>query len=272
MRRDFSIDLNLALCLADAADQVSLKWFRRGGENKLKPDRSLVTTADVEIERVLRDILARERPLDIVYAEELSDHRCQIALDSPTWVIDPIDHTTHFARGDPNYGTLIALMVNGVAHVGAVSAPSLGYRWWAMRGGGAWVNGNQMSVSTTDRITEAHMAIAGHREWVGRYHWPATERLMNDIAYVCGTEGGFFPAMKVASSQLDAFAEPWGALWDHAALALIVEEAGGSATTFDGGIARGGTLLVSNRLLHDHLISYFKDIAPRAGKKHETQD
>jgi hypothetical protein len=181
-------------------------------------------------------------------------------MGAPTWVIDPIDHTRHFARGDPNYGTLIALVSEGVAYVGVVSAPSLGFRWWAIRGGGSWVNGATMSVSSTDRIEDAHLAIAGHREWVGRYNWTATERLMNDVAYPSGTEGGFLPAMKVASAQLDAFAEPWGELWDHAAVALIVEEAGGRATTFDGGIAQGGTLLVSNRRLHDHLLRYFEDI------------
>jgi histidinol-phosphatase len=268
MSRDFLCDLDLALRLADCADAVSLKWFQRGGESKLKLDGSPVTAADLEIERTLRKIIKRKSPFDLIYGEEFSDHSHQFTLDSPTWVIDPIDHTRHFARGDPNYGTLVALIVEGVVCVGVVSAPSMGYRWWASRGGGAWVNGNQMSVSSTDQIAKAHVAIAGHREWVGRYHWPTTERLMNDVAYACGTEGGFLPAMKVASSQLDAFAEPWGSLWDHAALDLIVNEAGGSATTFDGGIARGGTLLVSNRLLHDRLLNYFQDIALGAGNEY----
>jgi len=272
MVRDFLADLDLAQRLAQSADDVSLKWFRRGGDARLKLDGSIVTAADLQIERTLRDILEAERPSDLMYGEELSDHSQQFTLASPTWVIDPIDHTRHFARGDPNYGSLVTLVVDGVARVGVVSAPSLGYRWWAIRGGGAWVNGIRMSVSTISRVGEAHVAIAGHREWVGKYQWPATERLMNDVAYACGTEGGFLPAMKVASSQLDAFAEPWGALWDHAALALIVEEAGGRATTFDGGIARGKTLLVSNRFLHDPLLSYFHEILSGTGEGHASGD
>lgn len=155
-----------------------------------------------------------------------------------------------------------------MACVGVVSAPSMAYRWWATQGGGAWVNGRRMSVSMTDQLADAHVAVAGHREWVGRYHWPAVETLMNIVSYVCGTSGGFLPAMKVADAQLDAFAEPWGALWDHVALALIVEEAGGSATTFDGGSARGGTLLVSNRSLHARLLTHFTDIVGKEGNEH----
>jgi len=185
MGRDFPADLELAKRLMDIADAISLKWFRKISASSVKVDGSPVTLADVEIEHALRDILAAERPSDCVYGEETSDHGSPVTLESPTWIIDPIDHTRHFARGDPNYGTLIALVVDGITRVGAISAPSLGYRWTAIQGGGAWVNGEKMAVSSTEIVANAHVALAGHREWINKYNWPATNRLVDDASYVC---------------------------------------------------------------------------------------
>jgi histidinol-phosphatase len=257
MTRDFNDDLKLAHCLADGADAISLRWFGRAGRQDKKADGSPVTVADLEIERHFRALIGSERPCDSCFGEELSEHTKAIEFDAPTWVLDPIDHTRHFARGDPNYGCLIALIVEGLARVAVVSAPSLGLRWTAARGCGAFQNGERISVSTIGELGQAHLAVAGHREWINRHDWRRVSRLMDGVAYVCGTEGGFLPAMKVASAQLDAFVEPWGALWDHAALALIVQEAGGRTSTLAGGTPAGGSLLASNGVLHDQLLDYF---------------
>lgn len=258
MTRDFNDDLKLAHRLADDADASCLRWFGQTGRHGAKADGSPVTAADLEIERHIHALLGSERPCDVCFGEELSDHAKGIAIDAPTWIVDPIDHTRHFARGDPNYASLIALIVEGVARVALVSAPSFGLRWAAIRGGGAFRNGARISVSTVDEIGHAHLALAGHREWINQHDWHRVSELMDGLGYVCGTEGGFLPAMKVASGQLDAFAEPWGALWDHVALALIVEEAGGRATTLAGTDAVGGSLLASNGFLHDQLLDYFR--------------
>lgn len=263
--RPLSDDLKLAHHLADTADAISLRWFNCDTAPARKADKTPVTAADLEIEQQLESIIHTERPSDIVLGEEFSSHVECTSSAAPTWVIDPIDHTHHFVRGDPNYGSLIALVIDGQACAAVVSAPSLGLRWSAARGQGAMFNDERISVSKTSDLGLAHLALAGHREWIHQHDWGEVARLMNRVDYVCGTAGGFLPAMQVANGQLDVFAEPWGALWDHAALVLIVEEAGGRASTLSGAPATGGSLLVTNSVLHDEVLEYFSGKSRQRG-------
>lgn len=259
--RSLADDLKLAHYMADAADVLCRRAFGVATLTTSKPDGSPVSAVDVEVERSIRNILREHRPDDAVFGEELSEGGAPLTADA-VWIIDPLDHTRHFTRADPNYGVLIALMIGGIAEVAVVSAPSLAHRWSAARGEGANGDGKRLQTSRTPLIEQAHLALAGHREWVNGYDWRAVSKLMDQVGYLCGTPGGFYPAMQVAAGQLDAFVEPWGAVWDHAALALIVEEAGGRATTLTGTAPTGGSLLVSNRVLHDQLLDHFATTAP----------
>src|SRR5580693_1644751 len=129
-------DLTLALTLADRADMLTRARF---GALDLridtKPDLTPVTDADRAVETELREILARERPNDSIVGEEFGGNT---TFTGRQWIIDPIDGTKNFVRGVPVWATLIALLQDGVAVVGAVSAPALQRRWWAARGGGAF--------------------------------------------------------------------------------------------------------------------------------------
>jgi len=257
MARDFDLDLGLALQLADVADAISLRRFNQSTEIVVKADGSPVTSADLEIERELRARIGTERPADGILGEEFGQANQGHSGDLPTWTIDPIDHTRHFIRGNPEYATIISLIVEGRPRVGVVSAPGLGRRWHASEGSGAWSSGKRITVSHVGTLASAHLAIAGHREWIERYDWAGVSALLDTVAYPCGTAGGFLPGMLVATAQLDAFVEPWGSKWDHAATAIIVQEAGGRASTICGGVAAGGSLLVSNGALHDQLLAFF---------------
>ncbi len=259
--RNATDDLKLAHYMADAADILCRRAFGMAGSTTKKADGSPVSAVDVEVERAITNLIREHRPDDEVFGEEHSEGG-EPLTDDAVWIIDPLDHTRHFTRVNPNYGVLIALMVGGIAEVAVVSAPSLNHRWGAARGQGANGNGKRLQTSATPLVEQAHLALAGHREWVNRYDWGSVLKLMDRVSYLCGTPGGFYPAMQVAAGQLDAFVEPWGAVWDHAALALIVEEAGGRATTLKGMAPTGGSLLVSNRLLHDELLDYFANPAP----------
>lgn len=258
MNRNWQDDLAFALKVADAADAVSLCRFEQGLPAHAKADGTLVSAADLDVEKVIRELVADQRPDDLVLGEEESESHATVDFESPVWIIDPIDHTCHFLRRNPDYATLIALVADGVTRAAVVSAPSLGKRWCALRGEGAWAGGSRLLVSATRRLRSVHLGLAGHREWLDRYRWASISRLLDSVEYPYGTAGGFGAAMMVASAQLDAFAEPWGAIWDHAATALIVEEAGGRASTLEGQSPRGGSLLVSNGHLHDELLTYFQ--------------
>ena len=132
----WSRDLTLAFALADAADFVSLSHF---ADEQLrtthKSDGTPVSQVDFDTERAMLDLVRRVRPDDAVVGEEIGP---QPGSATRRWIFDGIDGTHNFALGRPGWATAIALEADGEIVVGLVSAPALGRRWWATRGGGAW--------------------------------------------------------------------------------------------------------------------------------------
>lgn len=250
-------DLILAHKMADFSDILCLSTFQKISKVKYKIDKTPVTELDIEIENLFRSMLQKDRPNDIIIGEELGGIEFNIENEKRKWIIDPIDHTRHFIKGNTDYGTLISLVINGHPSLGLISMPSLKCRWWAIEGGGAWFNGNKISVSNTKFINSVHLGIAGHIEWHEIFDWNLISNLIKSVEYTYGTSGGFAPAMLVASASLDAFVEPWGSIWDHTATSVIITEAGGKASTLDGRLASSGSLLVSNGILHDEILGYF---------------
>ena len=236
-------DLELALRLADAADAISLPRFRSGLAIETKPDLTPVTEADRAVEAELRRLLTEERPDDAVLGEEGG----AAGAGSRRWIVDPIDGTRNYARGIPVWATLIALESDGVVSVGVVSAPALGRRWWAERGGGGYANGEPMHVSAIGRVEEAVLSFSiendvpalAHRAWHAR------------------GLGDFWAHMLVAEGAVDGAVDAIGiSEWDVAAVQVIVEEAGGRFSGFDG-VSRidSGTAITSNGLLHEELLA-----------------
>jgi histidinol-phosphatase len=246
-------DLRLALELADAADAITMVAFRSAGLRvETKPDLSPVTEADRGVERELRARIAAERPGDAVVGEEFG-----VSGDSGSrrWYLDPIDGTKNFVRGVPVFATLIGLQRDGKMVVGACSAPALGARWWASRGGGAFADGRRIHVSTVRGINDAHLAYDDVR---GFEKCGLGERFL-DLARHCWRSrgfGDFWSHVLVAEGAVDIAVEPEVNPWDLAPLQVIVEEAGGRFTDL-GGVARidGGSAVSSNGLLHDNVLA-----------------
>jgi histidinol-phosphatase len=236
-------DLRLALALADAADAITMRSFQTTFTVRTKADRTPVTEVDEAVERAIRATLERERPDDGIVGEEFGAR----GRASRRWIIDPIDATKNFIRGIPIFGTLIALE----NEVGVISAPALNRRWWAARGEGAFCNGVAIRVSTVSSIGEAMLAgleIDEHVLALGRA-----------CKHVRGF-GDFWQHMLVAEGACEIAIDPVVAVWDMAAVRVIVEEAGGRFTTL-GGDARadGGSGVSTNGLLHDEVLRYFRD-------------
>ncbi|MEV4255385.1 inositol monophosphatase family protein [Spirillospora sp. NPDC049652] len=253
-------DLALALGLADLADDITLRHFRRTDLGvRAKPDRSPVTEADTETERALRTVLACERPGDTIVGEEeggTQGPRC--------WLLDPVDHTANFVRGIPVFATLIALVQDGRPTVGVVSAPALGRRWWASLGGGAFADGEPIRVSAVADLADASLSFAALDRWDDRALLPGIVGLGRRARHSWGS-GGFWSQMLVAEGRLDASLDPWGKPWDLAAPKIIVEEAGGRLTDLDGAprIDRDAAL-VSNGLLHPELLAALRSRPARS--------
>jgi histidinol-phosphatase len=237
-------DLELALELADEADNISLNYFR--SERlviETKPDMTPVSQADREVEQTIRRILAETRPDDAILGEEYGGD----ALGSVRrWIVDPIDGTKRYIRGVPSFGTLLALERDADLVLGVVSAPALGRRWWAARGLGAFADGRRLRVSQVKRLGDAHIALASLDSWLSTGLFNRLEGIARN-AWTSTGYGDFWIHMLVAEGAADAALEPAGAVWDFAPLKIIVEEAGGHFTDFGGArTASGGSGLSSN--------------------------
>jgi histidinol-phosphatase len=170
------------------------------------------------------------------------------------WIVDPIDATANFARGIPIWGTLIALQVDGTLVLGVASAPALGERYEATRGGGARCNGSPIHVSAETSIPGAQILFAELKDWL---HTPGNDAVLEVLAEVKRTRafGDFWGHVLVARGAAEAMIEPELALWDYAAPSVIVEEAGGRVSALDGGpLSHGGSVLSSNGAIHDELV------------------
>ena len=241
-------DLALALSLADAADALTLPAFDRGAAATAKPDGTPVTAVDHAVEALLRERLAAERPGDRVLGEELG----AAGAGERRWVLDPLDGTEWFARGIPVWGTLIALEDARGPAVAVVSAPALGRRWWAARGQGAWRDGRRVSVSGVAAVEDAFVA---HANLYLGFEIDAGPLLR--AARLSGGFESFLALMLCAEGAVDAAIAPRGFEWDLLPPLLIVEEAGGRFTDFDGRrTATGRGAVAANPVLHAAVLGY----------------
>lgn len=196
-----------------------------------KADNSPVTQADRECERAIARMLAETFPRDGVLGEEGA--RAESA-NGRKWIVDPIDGTRDYVRGNPLWANLIALEADGEVVAGVVNLPLLGRLYTASRGGGAYCNGVEIRASAKSTIEEsvvcfnrfdkldAFRSPQSVLDWMGRF-WNARGL------------GGAPDAMMVACGQVDLWIEPAACAWDFAPLKVILEEAGARYFNMDGG-------------------------------------
>ncbi|HEX3545296.1 MAG TPA: histidinol-phosphatase [Mycobacterium sp.] len=249
-------DMALALRLADQADALTLDRF--GAQDlhvDTKPDLTPVTDADRGVETALREVLAEQRPDDVVIGEEFGG---TAVFAGHQWVLDPIDGTKNFVRGVPVWATLIALLVDGVPAVGVVSAPALHRRWWASSGRGAFTSfdgdARRVSVSGVDDVASASLSYSdlttGWGELRSRF------LALTDAVWRVRGYGDFWSYCLVAEGAVDIAVEPEVKLWDLAPLDILVREAGGTFTDLDGTAGpHGGSAVATNGLLHGDVLS-----------------
>ncbi|MFY9713973.1 MAG: inositol monophosphatase family protein, partial [Microbacterium sp.] len=175
------------------------------------------------------------------------------------WIIDPIDGTANFLRGVPLWGTMISLAMDGVPHVGVVSMPAFGRRWWASTGEGAWTatdaGPRRIRSSSVASLDEASVSFQSIAQWADAGQLPAlltlAESVWRDRAY-----GDVYAYMLLAEGRIDMVAEFDVKEYDIAAAVPIVREAGGRMTSFDGvETISARSTLASNGILHDAFLN-----------------
>jgi histidinol-phosphatase len=253
--------LALALEICDETDPIALRAFRSDLAVDRKADGSFVTDADREVERVIRTRIRDRHPDHGLVGEEYGE--ADAGGGGERWYIDPIDGTHNFMRGVPLFATLLAVEREGEVQVGVISAPALGQRWYATRGGGAWVVGGptnpdgprRLGVSTVDRLDRAQVLFRSVGDMNASRVAAGFHRLITATWRERGF-GDFWGYTLVADGVAEAMMEQDLHPWDLAAPWILVEEAGGRITDFDGrrSLERGEGF-ATNGALHDTILA-----------------
>jgi histidinol-phosphatase len=256
--------LSCALDAAHAAAQVVRRYYQHNLEVTIKADKSPVTQADVETEKVIREVIAARFPEHGFYGEETG----QRALDAEyLWLVDPIDGTKAFVREYPMFSTQIALMHRGRLIVGVSSAPVYGELAYAefapedskpeARGARttARLNEQPLAVSTIDAIEDAAISAGNLKTLASGPHWSHYGRLVARANRIRGY-GDFLHYHLLAAGKIDAVLESDVNILDIAALAVIVEAAGGKFTDLQGAPPGLETtsVLATNGRLHQEIL------------------
>ncbi len=217
----------------------------------------LVTEVDLAVERMFRALIAERFPDHVVLAEELGG--AQVPSGKYCWIFDPLDGTTNYAHGFPVFATSLALEIDGEVMVGAVYDPTRRELFTATRGGGAYLNGVPMRVSSTDSLIDA-LLVTGFPYSVHEERDDLVSlfsAFLSEAQAVRRLGSAALDLCYVAAGRMDAYWEQHLKPWDMAAGALMLAEAGGRITALDGQPfdVRKQQLLASNGVLHEDLLS-----------------
>lgn len=258
--------LNLAKSFAEEAGNTAFAMQSHLGSIRYKTPKDVVTSADMESERILVSRIQEHFPEHSIRTEEAGHIKAGSRYE---WILDPVDGTVNFSRGIPLWGVSVALVENterGVSPlVAAVHLPALGKIFSACRGGGAFRNGEKIRVSETAELSHAIVSNGdfnvGDWEKVNAQNLKNLECEAKSCTRVkclgCAVVEGTF----VAQGSLDAFVMTMSYPWDIAAIALLVEEAGGRSSGLDGEnihFMDGEQVLFSNGILHRPMLQILK--------------
>ena len=244
--------LATALDAARAAADVIRRYYQKNLAISTKADKSPVTQADIETEQTIRKIITERFPSHGFYGEETGS----AGIDNEyLWLVDPIDGTKAFVREYPMFSTQIALMHRGRLVMGVSSAPVYGEFAYGEIGKGAWLNDQPIKVSDIDTIEGCAISGGNLKTLALGPQWSNYGALIARANRIRGY-GDFLHYHLLASGKIDVVIESDVNILDIAALAVIVEAAGGTFTQLDGKLVdlQTTTVLASNGRLHQAVL------------------
>lgn len=244
--------LDVAREAALAASAPILRYYHGNFEVETKADQTPVTVADREAEQCIRKIIRLAFPGHGIYGEEYGADRPEAEY---LWLIDPIDGTKSFVRGYGMFSTQIALMHEGQVIMGVSSAPAMSELAWAVRGEGAWLDGQALRIGDHPSPGGASISTGNLGSMAASPRWARLGQLLSAAGRTRGY-GDFYHYHRLAAGQIDAVIESDVNVLDIAALSLIVVEAGGVFTDLEGqpvGL-QTRSVLAANPALHAALL------------------
>lgn len=245
-------ELEYALTVVKASERITLKYFRSRLKVNYKSDKSPVTIADKSCEKYLVGELSKKFPDHGFYGEEFG--AWSVRESSLRWIIDPIDGTRNFTRGIPYWGTLCGLEHDGKIVAGIMALPALKVTYYASKGHGAYKNGKRVKVSKVRELEKSTVIFGGLSYFLGTKY----EKGFGEIVKSAYHDRGFgdcFGYTFVADGSAEAMLDPIVSPWDVAAIKIIIEEAGGIFTDFEGdSTIYGRTGVAANPYIHEAIL------------------
>lgn len=248
-------ELAVAEKAAEAAGEILTDLFGKVRHIQKKGKIDLVTEADLRAEKAILEIIRKAFPRDNILSEEAGKDRRN---SDRTWIVDPLDGTVNFAHGFPFYAVSIALEIEGEMVVGVVYAPPAGEHFEASKGSGAFLNKKPIWVSRTQTMVDALLATGFPYDIHERPRrvMELFEKMAVRAQGVRRPGSAALDLCYVAAGRLDGFWEKGLKPWDSAAGMVIIKEAGGILTTFEGSPYSPylKTIVAANPVIHREMI------------------
>ena len=261
MSTEWQAFLETALGAAEIGCEVLRKHLGKIAASDVDRKRKFdyVTQADRESEQAIIDHILKRHPGHLIYAEESTK-----AEGNYRWIIDPLDGTTNFIHAFPVFAVSIALEVDGQIVVGVVGDPTRGDKFWAVRGGGSFLNGKPIRVSS---VSDPSMGLLTtgfpfrSKEYIDLY-LDSFKRLFLRFSGIRRLGAVALDFAYLAAGRCEGFWEIGLAPWDIAAGSLLIEEAGGRITDFanEGNPIWTGNVIASNGILHGEIVQVVQDV------------
>jgi len=241
--------LKVAIEAAKVGANIALKYFDTDIEIEVKNDNSLVTIADKESEKEIEKYILSRYPKAKFVGEEFGGK----INDDEFWIIDPIDGTRSFSRGVPEWCVMISVSKNKKIVLSVVYFPFKDMLYYAEKGIGAFLNKKRIMVSKVNDIRKSYLGFGSIK------YFKNIDKLFKVIEQSGGAKSfeSTYQSCLIAEGKMDINIDAYGKLWDLAPVKLLIEEAGGKITRFNGGewSLEGSGAVMTNGILHDEVIS-----------------
>ncbi len=238
--------LDIAVRLANAARPIAQRYFRAPLDIETKADDTPVTRADREVEAAMREILRETCPDHEILGEEMGGTPVSTGVQ---WILDPIDGTSAFASGVAMFGTLVGLAIDGNFVLGLIDQPITEERWLGAAGRPTTLNGTAAQVSGCTELSQARLFTTAP-EYFSTEETQAAFHRVRDGARFTRYGADCYAFGLLASGHTDLVIEAELHVWDYAAPAAVVENAGGVVTDWQGkplsSTSDGGSVLAAS--------------------------
>lgn len=243
--------IDMAIKAAIEGGKLASSYFKNIPKVSFKGDKSPITKADIETEKLIRHLITHKFPNHGIIGEEFKQINPKAQIQ---WIIDPIDGTRDFVRGIPFWSVLVAVLKNNKPIIGIEFLPAIDEMYIAQIGKGTFLNDKRMHVSKVKDLKNAYISHGSIKRFDESKNLTKLLKVCKSAAtdYSCRNLGFKF----LLEGKMDILLETYGNIYDFAAPAILTSEAGGSFSDFSGkNSLTSGNAVFTNGLLHKQVIN-----------------